>query len=67
VTAPVLATRVRRARKPGQCAICPAPVYVRQSIGYLPGRGWCHVGCIIQHNRAQAPDTSDQEGTPPCD
>jgi hypothetical protein len=32
-----LASRIRKARKPGQCALCAAPVRVGQQIGYLRG------------------------------
>jgi hypothetical protein len=47
-----LASRVRKARKPGWCALCAAPVHVGQGIGYLRSQGWCHVQCVIGLNRA---------------
>ena len=44
----MLASRVRKARKPGVCALCRAPVLVGQQIGKTTIRGWCHTSCIIQ-------------------
>lgn len=44
----MIASRVRKARKPGICALCHAPVTTGQQIGYTTTRGWCHATCIIQ-------------------
>ena len=41
-----LADRVRKARRPGVCTICRAPVTIGQPIALLAKPpGWCHVRC----------------------
>jgi hypothetical protein len=41
-----LADRVRKARRPGTCTVCHAPVAIGQPIARLPRPpGWCHVAC----------------------
>lgn len=51
------ASRVRKARRPGTCPLCDAPVSTGQQIGLVDGHGWCHTTCIIavqQRNAAYA-------------
>lgn len=48
-TAPVLATRVMKARRETMCPACQAPITIGQLIakcGY-----WMHAACLIEHNR----------------
>lgn len=56
-TPPVLATRVRKARRSGQCSLCPAPVLVSQPIGLITA-GWAHVQCIVQAAAAAAKESA---------
>ena len=48
----MIASRVRKARKTGICALCRAPVTIGQQIGLTATRGWCHTGCVIQAGKA---------------
>jgi hypothetical protein len=51
----LLATRTRKARRPGTCALgCGRPVTIGQRIGLL-FTGWAHVVCIVQANHLSAP------------
>jgi len=45
----MLASRVRKARKPSTCPLCHGAVTAGQYIG-LTGMGWCHTGCIVREN-----------------
>lgn len=46
MTPDLLATRVRKARRPGWCRVCNGPVRIGQQIGYWPAfPGWLHVQC----------------------
>jgi len=41
-----LADRVRKARRPGTCTVCRAPIRIGHPIAHLAKpAGWCHVGC----------------------
>ena len=63
MTAPLLATRVMRARRPGICPLCRSPILVGQQIGKTGF--WAHVTCIIARNSerpAEAGRHSHQEG-----
>ena len=66
MTAPVLATRVRRARVKSVCALCDRLIFVGNTIGKIPGRGWAHASCINAANRNVRPEQPDgtKEGTP---
>ncbi len=49
MTAPQLATRVRKARRTGSvCPACGTVIITGQQIGKVEGRGWLHVACIIR-------------------
>jgi hypothetical protein len=48
---PVLATRTRKARRPGRCVLCRGPVLIGQRIA-LTGGGWAHVSCVLAANTA---------------
>lgn len=48
---PVLASRTRKARRSGTCALCHGLVLVGQLIGLIPA-GWAHTDCINQANQA---------------
>jgi hypothetical protein len=42
-----LATRVRKARRPGWCSVCRVAIRVGEPIARLiKPAGWCHVGCV---------------------
>ena len=42
-----LATRVRKARRPGVCTVCRVPITIGQPIARLiKPAGWCHLGCV---------------------
>jgi hypothetical protein len=42
-----LATRVRKARRPGSCSICRLAITIGQPIARLiKPAGWCHLGCV---------------------
>jgi hypothetical protein len=43
------ATRTRKVRRNGLCAMCPCDIRIGQRIGLLAGR-WSHVSCIIRAN-----------------
>ncbi len=70
MTAPVLAARVRKARRAGRCALCPGAVRTGQRIGLVPGQGWSHVACVLERQRqgdattdVPASGGAEQEGT----
>jgi hypothetical protein len=46
----MLASRVRKARRNGACALCPKPVMIGQHVGLIAA-GWAHNGCIVEANR----------------
>jgi hypothetical protein len=53
------ADRVRKARRGGGCALCPAPVVVGQRIGRVLVAGrlrWAHVGCVVAAQRRARAD-----------
>jgi hypothetical protein len=46
--APLLASRVRKARAESICRRCHSPISVGVPIGKIPGTGWCHLRpCIV--------------------
>ena len=51
MTAPLLATSVRKARARSVCALCPRIIYVGNTIGKLERGSWAHVACINAANR----------------
>jgi hypothetical protein len=51
LSALLLASRVRKARRAGRCAMCPGPVRIGERIGYVPRVGWSHIACIIEQQR----------------
>lgn len=44
---PLLASRVRKARRAGTCALCRAAITIGQRIGLLPSGQWAHIRCIV--------------------
>ena len=46
----LLATRIRKARRPSACGLCGRPVSIGQRIGLVENRWWAHVTCIIARN-----------------
>lgn len=63
MTAPILATRVRKARAQSVCALCTAIIRIGAQIGRLPGTSWCHSQCIIDANRLRSAADSDSCST----
>jgi hypothetical protein len=50
-----LATRTRKARRPGTCPLCRGPIQVGQRIA-LVGY-WCHAQCVVDRlHEEDAPD-----------
>jgi hypothetical protein len=49
MTTPVLATRVRKARRESTCPACRGPIRVGQLIARCPGGLWQHASCFIGH------------------
>ena len=47
MTAPLLAVRIRKARRRSVCKLCPRDIYTGNTIGKLPSGGWAHAGCIV--------------------
>jgi hypothetical protein len=45
VTAPKLASRVMKARRPGTCAICRGPIRIGEQIAKTVR--WAHAGCVV--------------------
>jgi hypothetical protein len=50
MTAPVLASRVMKARHAGRCPVCRGPVRVGDQIARA-GKVWQHVEHVIERNR----------------
>jgi hypothetical protein len=57
VSAPAvpLARRVMKARRPGRCSQCSATIRVGEQIACAPGRGWSHVGHVIDRITGRPP------------
>jgi hypothetical protein len=53
MTAPVLPTRVMRARRAGTCPLCKGPIHVGQVIAKCGV--WMHASCLIGHRHELAP------------
>jgi hypothetical protein len=53
MTAPQLASRVKKARRESVCVICWRPVRVGQIIA--KAEQWVHAGCLIERNRKAQP------------
>ncbi len=50
----IIPTRTMRARWPGTCARCSAPITIGTLIGKV-GRGWWEVSCVLEQQRAAQP------------
>jgi hypothetical protein len=46
-----LATRTRKARRPGTCPLCRGPIQVGQRIAKLGY--WVHAQCVIDHQHEE--------------
>jgi len=58
MTAPLLASRVKKARRTGSaCAECGTVIITGQQIGKVEGRGWLHAACIIRRQPMIGPAT----------
>jgi hypothetical protein len=62
VTGQLLASRVRKARRPGTCPLCQEPIFIGQLIGRTVA--WSHVLCVLRERQATytAPLTTSTEG-----
>ena len=65
MTAPILATRVRKARGESVCGWpgCTVVIRLGNQIGRVDGYGWCHVQCIIDGQRQRRARITDPENT----
>jgi len=45
----LLASRVRKARRPGTCPLCQEPIFIGQLIGRTVA--WSHVLCVLRERQ----------------
>jgi hypothetical protein len=49
----LLADRIRKARAQTPCRLCGTLIRIGNTIGRVPGIGWCHASCIVAANRTE--------------